>query len=347
MANESPAEDSSDHTNQSPNALDFKIAVRTDRESLTLTVVDKEGDWKPIELTTASVDLLTASLGKARSSMIEPVVVDPAGSHSLVAVDPRWLICPDDQKRFAVIWLRHPGLGWMHFGFTRYEAGNIAKWLRKVTSVTSTQQTQSQQATSVGGGDFLLSSEGMGFYRYGKDENRIGANPFEQIEFDSDRAAAVVAAAILELRLEQAIKGRFEGKAAATEDRLFSFSGALGAFSAKASLAHAMGLLSDRAFKDVDNIRTIRNKFAHDLNIDHFDEQSVRDRCSNLSIIDDHVGPLSEANIFNAGKFYFSPPDVERKLTDPRFRYTMTAQTIASVLCEDADAETKASLPLI
>jgi hypothetical protein len=47
-----------------------------------------------------------------------------------------------------------------------------------------------------------------------------------------------------------------------------------------------------------------------------------------------------------AESFYLGLPDYQEKLSDPRFRYVMTAQIISSRLGEGSD-ERNASLPLI
>src|SRR5262249_39551760 len=165
--------------------------------------------------------------------LLEAVPADmPEGTFPLAAYDPRWYVVPDAENKFATFWIRHPGFGWSGYGFSRHEAGNISKWLRKITTITSTRDTQSRSATSFGGDSFLVTTEGLGFYYYGKGEKSIGPNPFEQIEFDSDRAAGIVAGAIAETRLEQALQSRLRpadtSKLQEIVQQLFRPSGALG-----------------------------------------------------------------------------------------------------------------------
>jgi hypothetical protein len=189
-------------------SINVSTVVADDRRSLMLRLGDGENAPLVAALDTASIDVLIAAIGAARSQMLEPVPLDLIGTFPITAYDPRWYVRLDSENRFATFWIRHPGLGWSIYGFPRHEAGNIAKWLRKVTMITSTRDTQSPQATSFGGDNFLITTEGLGFYYYGKGEKRIGPNPFEQIEFDSDRAAGIVAGSIAETRLEQAVRSR-------------------------------------------------------------------------------------------------------------------------------------------
>lgn len=288
-----------------------------------------------------SIEALIRELGAVREKMADPVPLDlPAGKHGLAAYDPRWCIGPDDQNRFVVLSLRHPGLGWHCFGFPRNEAGSIAKWLRKGLSITSTRDTLSSSASSFGGDRFLITTEGLGFYYYGAGESRIGPNPFEQIEYDSDRAAGIVAASIVEQRLEEALKSQLREDQPRVLQELFHPSGPLGPFSTKISLAYLLGLLSDDAFKDLVCLKGIRNDFAHKLELDSFDAASIKDRCKNLTVVDRHVGPvpdLSGAPDRRPGP-YLGLPDHEVRLADPRFRYVMTAQLIGYRLAECADS---------
>ena len=46
----------------------------------------------------------------------------------------------------------------------------------------------------------------------------------------------------------------------------------IGSFGARLRLAHALGLLTDRAFSDLKTMTKIRNKFAHDYRTNHMDD---------------------------------------------------------------------------
>ena len=182
-------------------SISVDIIIDDDRRNAVLQFKNDENEWVGTA-DAASIEALIVKFGGARSQMLEPVPPNiPDGFHPLAAFNPRWYVLPDTENRFATIWLRHPGLGWQGFGFPRHEAGNISKWLRKVISIKSTRDTQSPAATSIGGDNFLITTEELGFYYYGHGETRIGPNPFEQIEFDSDRAAGVVAGSVTERRL--------------------------------------------------------------------------------------------------------------------------------------------------
>lgn len=333
-----------------------ETTLADDRRQVMLRLGRGESAPFVVALDTASVEAMITALGAARSQMLEPVPDDFA-TIPIAAYDPRWRVVPDDGNRFATFAIRHPGFGWSAYGFPRHEVGQIAKWLRKVVAITSTRDTQSPAATSFGGDSFLITTEGLGFYYYGKGEKRIGPNPFEQIEFDSDRAAGIVAGSIVETRLEQAIQSRLRqadtSKLQEIVQQLFRASGALGPFSTKIDLAYLMRLLSDEAYKDLTNIKNIRNDFAHRLEHDSFDVPSIRDRCKNFALVERHVGPIPDGGPEETSAAapsqpnpYMGLPDYQQKLSDPRFRYTMTAQLISYALGEGSE-NPDGSLPLV
>ena len=84
-----------------------------------------------------------------------------------------------------------------------------------------------------------------------------------ELEKESDRGCALVAAAYLENEITVLLK-RFlvkQSKKAAIE--LFDFNGPIGTFSSKIKLSFALGLISKELQSSLDVIRKIRNDFAH------------------------------------------------------------------------------------
>jgi hypothetical protein len=104
-----------------------------------------------------------------------------------------------------------------------------------------------------------------------------------EMDHGDDRAVAVVAASFLENNLAMSIMARFreltepERKALFGDDRTV-----LGTFSAKIEIGYALSLFDGDVKRDLDTIRTIRNRFAHHLEVRTFDHPDVRDLCDNL-----------------------------------------------------------------
>src|SRR6266542_4223517 len=98
---------------------------------------------------------------------------------------------------------------------------------------------------------------------------------------ESDRACAVLGAALLDARLESL----YDGRLCNSKEELLSNNGPLGTFSARIRVAHALAWISEDVRYDLDQIRSIRNEFAH--NFDHelaFSNQSIADKCRTLRV---------------------------------------------------------------
>jgi len=95
---------------------------------------------------------------------------------------------------------------------------------------------------------------------------------------ESDRGAALLAAAYLEGTLEQALRRCLVRDELG--DMLFDESGGpLGTLAAKLKLGRALGVIPELIFRDLELIRSIRNDFAHHPDRLTFDTPSVSSRC--------------------------------------------------------------------
>ena len=79
---------------------------------------------------------------------------------------------------------------------------------------------------------------------------------------ESDRGAALVAASMLDERLEEILHSFFV-ETTASRDLLAGFNAPLGTFSSRASASFALGLIQENEFKEITLIRKIRNEFGH------------------------------------------------------------------------------------
>lgn len=152
----------------------------------------------------------------------------------------------------------------------------------------------------------------------------------ETLRKETDRACGVLGSALLEEKLQLLFKRRLRH----SHDELLGPMRPLGSFSARIRTAHALAWISDAAARDLDTVRSIRNKFAHSF--DHtlgFDNQSIADLCRNLkaaqAYIDGHDDPNSpmRKNVSEA---------VIRTMRDavssPRWRYELTVNFVAQHL---------------
>lgn len=157
---------------------------------------------------------------------------------------------------------------------------------------------------------------------------------FEGLEHDSDRAAAIIAGSMIDVRLTAAIKHRLR-RDSVIENKLFQPSGPLGTFSSKIDLARLMGIISAPAYRDIHVVRDIRNSFAHDLKIRDFNTPSIRDRSMNLKMVDTHI--LSQIPNVPDQLFINVAPgsiprigvlDLAKKKKDSRSRYLLACSVV-------------------
>lgn len=136
----------------------------------------------------------------------------------------------------------------------------------------------------------------MVIFYHGEGDKRITSDVFDQIQKDSDRAAGIVAAAIVEQRLAEFLQSRFpETKLAERLTlKLFNSTSPLGSFSAKIDAAYLFGYISEDAQSDLQVIKEIRNRFAHSLDIDSFERPEIKSRCENLKLVDRFVTDISD-----------------------------------------------------
>lgn len=79
---------------------------------------------------------------------------------------------------------------------------------------------------------------------------------------ESDRGAALNAAAVIDEWLQNILEA-FLANNKSAKDLVSGFNAPLGDFSSKAVAAHALGLVQDNEFHEINLIRKIRNEFGH------------------------------------------------------------------------------------
>jgi hypothetical protein len=104
-------------------------------------------------------------------------------------------------------------------------------------------------------------------------------------EMDSpdNRTSAIVAAAFIENNLALAIMARFRQLQLAEHKDIFENRGVLADFMCKIDIGFALDIYGPFVRDDLHRIRSIRNKFAHYLEIRDFDHPEVASLCDNLN----------------------------------------------------------------
>jgi hypothetical protein len=121
----------------------------------------------------------------------------------------------------------------------------------------------------------------------------------EELKTQSDRGAAVIAAAVLDDLLELLILERFIELGSERRESLFKRTGApLSSFSAKIEVSYALGVISNGIRLGLHLIRDVRNEFAHRIEQVTFDHPDV------AKIIETRMmGPLQKPGKANREKY--------------------------------------------
>lgn len=123
-----------------------------------------------------------------------------------------------------------------------------------------------------GVGNVLLSKADIAFWR--------------ELDAQSDRGFTIVACARLDETLIDLIRLFLVGAGRLNrdvEEKFFGGNSLITNFAAKTVFAFALGLISEKTYRDLQILREIRNEFAHFSESVSFDTPSVRDRCRELS----------------------------------------------------------------
>lgn len=99
---------------------------------------------------------------------------------------------------------------------------------------------------------------------------------------ESQRASAILAAAMLEQALEALLRGRLVPIPTQTDPLFDAAYAPLSSFSSKIDLCFRLGLISGPLTRDLHLIRKIRNDFAHNVTGCTFDDSAVRSRVLEL-----------------------------------------------------------------
>ena len=145
--------------------------------------------------------------------------------------------------------------------------------------------------------------------QFDKDDTRFLINVLDELREQTDRGVAIIGGSYVENSLERFLKAVWRSESDGADEKkalpeVFSPSGPLGPFSVKIKISFLSRLTGRTAFKNLDNIKEIRNAFAHRLVWDRettkherlsFKTASIRDRCKNLLILPHVANAMKDA----------------------------------------------------
>lgn len=99
---------------------------------------------------------------------------------------------------------------------------------------------------------------------------------------ETDRAAVILVAAILDEKLTTLLKSRLIAIPSANDDLFEGGNAPISTFSSKIDVSFRLGLISSRFCRDLHLVRKIRNSFAHDIYGCSFENGGVKARVMEL-----------------------------------------------------------------
>ncbi len=99
----------------------------------------------------------------------------------------------------------------------------------------------------------------------------------------SDRDAAILASAILEELLCRLLQKKLVQQKTIFYSAIENSNASLATFSNKIQMSYLLGIISKRMHDDLNNIRKIRNAFAHNITRCSFDDHDIQSLVNNLT----------------------------------------------------------------
>ena len=102
---------------------------------------------------------------------------------------------------------------------------------------------------------------------------------------ETDRGAALVAAAFIDDVLESMLTAKFVDSPKKTK-QLMRYPGSLSTFSSRIELTYLLGLIGQKIYNGLKQIQKIRNRFANSHEALSFSDETVSRKCEKLNLID-------------------------------------------------------------
>jgi DNA-binding MltR family transcriptional regulator len=121
-------------------------------------------------------------------------------------------------------------------------------------------------------------SEFSNFSEFLREGNTFG----DELEQESDRGAALVGLAFLDMMLKRLFEAKMlEGTIA---KKLLNYPGPLSTAAARSDVAYGLGWIGAKTYRDLVTLRNIRNRFAHTHDPIKFTDSAVEALCAKLEL---------------------------------------------------------------
>src|SRR5215510_11720035 len=142
-----------------------------------------------------------------------------------------------------------------------------------------------------------------------------------ELPYLSDRAAAIVAATLLDNHVTNVLKEELKHGDDKVLGELLRGRGPIGAFANRIRVIYALGLITKQGYEDLRAINRIRNLFAHNSSVRTFDHEQVKSLCMSLKVIDSLVMEADSQIREGQPSPLFTLPGASEELRNVRSRY--------------------------
>ena len=165
---------------------------------------------------------------------------------------------------------------------------------------------------------------------------------FDELQSESDRGATILAAVWIENLLELKFKKLFVKSNSKARLKLFDLNGPFDSFSSKILAAYRLGWIDSDIYHDINLVREIRNKFAHELHGINLESPEFRERVDKFKIGYRYFHDWDETRAYELpdGKgftMYTSPP-TDEELGEPLniqgLKYNLVVGLLIAEVCE-------------
>lgn len=160
---------------------------------------------------------------------------------------------------------------------------------------------------------------------------------FDELGSESERGAAILASVWIEYLLERKLRAHFTKGNSETRRKLFDLNGPFSAFSSKILVAHSLDWIDSSTCDDINLIRKIRNKFAHEAHGIDLDCPEIRELVGRLKIPGRKFHDWSEfraaATKDGKGVILYTgdrPDEAGDALSTQRFRYLKSVSLLVA-----------------
>lgn len=160
---------------------------------------------------------------------------------------------------------------------------------------------------------------------------------FAEMFLESDRGCILIGASVLDDGLSGLLRkhlGRTEHISKSAMEPLFASMGPLSSFSARIKLAYCLGLIDQSEFEDLERIRKIRNKAAHEYTSKTFTDNEIIQitRCldgANRAVLAMKKSEAAQKYALNSPSEGTIAASHEQEISKERLRFQMTVVFIA------------------